>query len=143
MVSLSLVKRFSAVGNVVGACVSSTALVSISADHNTVSSPALSDGETKKLQAPFPMELELQGRTVGMRPVRLVFGIAPEPFPGEIGRVEGVQIVVSLRGPPAGGVGRHRCFLVPQRGAATSPRINRLGRPCGDARRCFGRIAPC
>src|SRR5690606_6370166 len=81
---------------------------SASADQSTGPSPAFSDGGTKKLQSPFPMEFALQGRTVGLRVVLLIVGIAPEPFPGEIGRIEIVQIVVCLRRAPTGRVGRHR-----------------------------------
>ena len=45
----------------VGACVSSTALVSASTDHNTGNSPALTDGETKKLGAVHSLSHALGG----------------------------------------------------------------------------------
>ena len=59
-VSRSSAERLPAAGRRSGACVSSTALVSASADQNTGCSPAFSDGGTKKLQAPLPVELALQ-----------------------------------------------------------------------------------
>jgi len=82
-----------------GAWASRTVPVSASADQNMGLSVALNEGRTKKLQPPATPRsirhgLSLACRTRDCHIVALVVFIAPQPFPGEIGSNEVVDVVV-------------------------------------------------